>query len=73
MNSHILELIQSFESDSSKPTERFDQFLMYMYFTFDRKSRNIKSEKIRNKYKEIKKSVLGYIIAHKAEIIKELK
>ena len=73
MNNQILQLIQSFESDSTKPKEKFDQFLMHVYFTFDKKSRNIKSEKIKNKYKEIKKSVLGYIIAHKAEIIRELK
>tara|TARA_Y100000004_G_C8789700_1_gene358669 strand:+ start:415 stop:555 length:141 start_codon:yes stop_codon:yes gene_type:complete len=46
---------------------------MHVYFTFDRKSKNIRSEKIKNKYKEIKKSVLEYIIAHKAEIVKELK
>ena len=33
----------------------------------------MRSDKLKNKYKEIKKSVLNYIISHKTEIVKELK
>jgi len=33
----------------------------------------MRSDKLKNKYKEIKKSVLNYIILHKTDIVKELK
>jgi len=73
MNSQINELIQSFEPDSKKSKNTFDQFLLYVYLTFDKRIHNMRSDKLKNKYKEIKKSVLNYIISHKTEIVKELK
>ena len=71
--SQISELINSFESDSNNPKDKFNQFLLYVYFTFDKRIRNIKSEKLKDKYKKIKNSVLQYIATHKREIIKELR
>ena len=73
MNSQILELIQSFESDSNKPKEKFDQFLMHVHFTFDKRIRSIKTDKTKDKYKKIKNNILQYIAIHKREIIKQLR
>ena len=73
MNSQINELIQSFEPDFKKSKNTFDQFLLHVYLTFDKRIHNMRSDKLKNKYKEIKKSVLNHIILHKTDIVKELK
>jgi|DEB0MinimDraft_4_1074332.scaffolds.fasta_scaffold29089_2 hypothetical protein len=73
MNNQILELIQSFESDAKSSKDKFNQFLIYVYFTFDKRIRNIKSEKTKNKYKKIKQNVLQYILLHKSDIVKQIK
>ena len=73
MKSQINELIRSFEPDSKKSKNTFDQFLLHVYLTFDKRIHNMRSDKLKNKYKEIKKSVLNYIILHKTDIVKELK
>lgn len=73
MNSQISELIQSFESDARNQKDKYNQFLIYVYFTFDKRIRNIKNEKTKDKYKKVKNSVLQYISAHKGEILAQLK
>ena len=73
MNSQISQLVQSFESDTRNPKDKFNQFLIYVYFTFDKRIRNIKSEKTKNKYKKIKQNVLQYILSHKSDIVKQIK
>jgi len=73
MNNQILELIQSFESDAKSSKDKFNQFLIYVYFTFDKRIRNIKSEKTKNKYKKIKQNILQYILSHKSDIVKQIK
>lgn len=73
MNSQISQLVQSFESDTRNPKDKFNQFLFYVYFTFDKRIRNIKTDKSKDKYKKIKNNVLQYIATHKGEIIKQLR
>ena len=73
MNSQISQLIQSFESDTRNPKDKFNQFLFYVYFTFDKRIRNIKTDKSKDKYKKIKNNVLQYIATHKGEIITQLR
>ena len=73
MNSQISQLVQSFESDTRNPKDKFNQFLIYVYFTFDKRIRNIKTDKSKDKYKKIKNNVLQYIATHKREIIKQLR
>lgn len=73
MNSQISELIQSFESDARNQKDKYNQFLIYVYFTFDKRIRNIKNEKTKDKYKKVKNSVLQCIAAHKGEILAQLK
>ena len=73
MNSQISQLVQSFESDTRNPKDKFNQFLFYVYFTFDKRIRNIKTDKSKDKYKKIKNNVLQYIATHKGEIITQLR
>jgi hypothetical protein len=73
MNLLLSDLIDSFESDSKNQKEKYDQFLSYVYITFDKKIRHSSSKKVKDKYKEIQKSILQYIIANKKEIIKNIK
>ena len=70
MNSQISQLIQSFESDTRNPKDKFNQFLIYVFFTFDKR---IKTDKSKDKYKKMKNNVLQYIATHKREIITQLR
>ena len=72
MNSQINELIQSFEPDSKNSKEIYDQFILFIYFNFDRKIKSISNENTKNKYKEIRKRILEYTVSHKNQIVKEL-
>ena len=49
MNSQIIELIRSFETDSKTPQRKYNDFLAYVYFTFDRQINFCKIEKLKNK------------------------
>jgi|TARA_E500000305_G_C3993679_1_gene223389 hypothetical protein len=73
MNSQIIELIGSFDSDTKILNDRYNQFLLFVHFTFDKKIRNIKSQKLKDKYKKIKNDVLQYISTHKEEMIEKLR
>ena len=73
MNSQIIELINSFESDTKILNDKYNQFFLFVYYTFDKKIRNIKSQKTKDKYKKVKNSVLQYIVNNRKEIIKHLK
>lgn len=69
----LLDLINSFESDSKKSREKYEQFLIYVYNTFDKKIKVTKSDKLKNKYNQIRKSILQYIVANKKNIINKIK
>ena len=73
MTNQISQLIQSFESDTRNPKDKFNQFLIYVFFTFDKRIRNIKTDKSKDKYKKMKNNVLQYIATHKREIITQLR
>lgn len=73
MNSQILDLIKSFESDSKNQKDRYDQFLLYVYLTFDKRIKNINAKATKDKYKEMRIKLLQYIVANKREIVKNLK
>lgn len=69
----LLDLIDSFDGDAKTPQKKYEQFLLYVYFTFDKKIKSVKTEKLRNKYIKIRKNILEYIVSHKKEIIKSIK
>ena len=72
MNPHIIELLQSFETDSKAPKRKYNDFLAHVYTTFDKHISLCKSDKMMNKYKKMRMEVLRYIVAHEKEIIKRL-
>ncbi len=69
----IDELILSFEADSKKIKPKYDQFLIHVYFAFDKKIKLTDNKKVQDKYKKVRKTILSYIMFHKSEIIKKLK
>jgi len=72
MNLHITELLQSFETDSKAPKRKYNDFLAHVYTTFDKHISLCKSDKMMNKYKKMRNSVLSYIVANEKSIIKKL-
>jgi hypothetical protein len=73
MNLIIQDLINSFESDCRNSKDRYDQFISYLYVTFEKKIKFAKSPTLKDKYKQIQKNSLQYIVANKREIINKLK
>ena len=72
MNSIIVDIINSFESNSKTRTSRYKDFLAYVYKTFENKIISSREKKTKNKYKKIRLSVLQYIIANEKEITTEI-
>lgn len=72
MNSQILELIQSFETDSKTPKTKYKDFMAYVYITFDNKINYSKSQSIKNKYIKIRKDFLQYVVANERAITFEI-
>jgi hypothetical protein len=68
MNSIITSIINSFETKSKTSTSRYKDFITHVYKTFDDKIKSSRVEKIKNKYKKMRLSVLEYIITHEKEI-----
>jgi len=73
MNLILLDLINSFESDSKLINQKYEQFLIYIYISFDEKIKKTKSDKLKNKYIQIRKNILQYIAANKRNIINKIK
>ena len=73
MNPEVLQLLQSFESDSKTGTGKYNDFLAYVYMTFDKHIALSKSDRNMNKYKKMRNSVLSYIVANERAIRSKLK
>ena len=72
MNSIITDIINSFETKSKTKESRYKDFLSYVYKTFDDKISACGVEKIKNKYKKMRLSVLGYIVVNEKEITNKI-
>lgn len=72
MNSIIVDIINSFESNSKLKTSRYKDLLTYVYKTFENKITSSKEKKAKNKYKKIRLSVLQYMITNEKEIKTEI-
>jgi hypothetical protein len=68
----LFELIKSFESPSKNKGVRYKDFLAYIYMTFDKKISLCRSDKEMNKYKKMRNSLLGYIVANERSITTEI-
>ena len=72
MNPKVAELLQSFETDSKSPRLKYNDFLAHVYTSFDKYISLCRSDRMMNKYKQMRNSVLGYIAINEKEIIKRL-
>ena len=72
MNPQILELIQSFETDSKTTKEKYNDFLAYVYYVFDKRISLCKTNVAMNKYKMMRTSILQYIVANERAIKTEI-
>ena len=72
VNPHIKELLNSFESSTKNRRQRYNDFLAHVYTTFDKHISLCKSDKMMNKYKKMRNSVLSYIVANERAIQSEI-
>lgn len=72
MNNIILEIINSFESNSKTKTLKYKDFLTHVYKTFEDKINSCKVEKLKNKYKKMRVDALKYIVANEKAIETEI-
>lgn len=68
----IKQLLQSFETDSKTPKRKYNDFLAHVYTTFDKHISLCKSDKMMNKYKKTRTSILQYIVTKEREITTEI-
>jgi len=68
MNYQITELLKSFETDSKTTNKKYNDFLAHVYTTFDKHISLCKSDKMMNKYKKMRNSVLSYIVTNERVI-----
>jgi hypothetical protein len=72
MNCQIEDIINSFESTSKNRGQRYNDFLAYVYMTFDKKISLCKTDREMNKYKKMRTSILQYIVANEKKIISKI-
>ena len=72
MDNTVKDIIKSFEPDIKNRRDNYDQLLIYIYRTFDKKINFTKSQMLKDKYKHMRQGVLEYIVSHKRQVIKEL-
>lgn len=68
MNNIINDMVKSFESPSKTRKQRYNDFLVYIYMTFDKKISLCRTDKEINKYKKMRTIVLRYIVANERAI-----
>ena len=73
MNYYIEDLIKTFETSSKSHKDKYNDFLAHVYTNFDKQISLCKSDKIMNKYKKMRNSVLSYIVANERVIQSKLK
>ena len=66
MNPHVIELLQAFEPDSRSPKMRYNEFITFVFKTFEDRMPSTNSDK----YIKMRNNVLGYIVANEKSIIK---
>mgnify|MGYP001374075643 FL=1 len=72
MENKIKNLIQSFEPDSKNGRDNYEQLLIHIYHTFDKRINFTKSQILKDKYKHMRQGALEYIVLHKQQVIREL-
>lgn len=72
MDPVILDIIHSFETNSKTRSGRYNDFLTYVYSTFENKINSCKKEKLKNKYIKMRQSALKYIVANEKIIVNKI-
>ena len=71
MNPQIVEMIQTFESNTKNKKEKYKEFLAYIYMSFGKKIFLCKKDKIIDKYKKIRDDIIKLIIVNEKQVIRE--
>jgi hypothetical protein len=71
MKQLVDEYIQEFIKNEKGIT--FDDFIKYFYFSFDEKIKNEKKKLLKNKYIQMRKSILQYVSCNKLFISNRIK
>ena len=72
MKSLVFDIIGSFEPTAKNRKQKYNELLAYVYTTFDKRITLCKSDKMMNKYKKMRNSILQYIVANEREITAEI-
>ena len=72
MDPYVQELVRTFERDSKSPRKNYNEFLAHVYTHFDKHISTCKTDKMMNKYKKLRNSVLSYIVANEKAIRSEI-
>lgn len=67
MNNYFVEFIKDFSGKS------FEDFLLHIYASFQKKIELEKTEKLKNKYIKIRTNMMSYIVANKQSIMAQIK
>lgn len=68
MENIIFQIIKSFKTTKKVDKYRYEDFLAHVYETFEKQINSCGTEKIKNKYKKMRLSVLEYIVVNEKEI-----
>ena len=71
MKQLVDEYIQEFIKNQKGIT--FNDFMRYFYFSFDKKIKNEKKKLLKNKYIQMRKSILQYVSCNRVNIINRIK
>ena len=71
MKQLVDEYIQEFIKNEKGIT--FDDFIKYFYFSFDEKIKNEKKKLLKNKYIQMRKSILQYVSCNRVNISNRIK
>ena len=72
MNTTILDIVKSFKTGSRAKNLNFKDFLAYVYETFEIKIKESKLQKLKDKYKKMRSSILNYILENEKEITSKI-
>lgn len=72
MENIIFQIIKSFKTTKKVDKYRYEDFLAHVYETFEKQINSCGTEKIKNKYKKMRTSILEYITSNKEQIISKI-
>lgn len=68
----VKEIIGTFETTTKSRSARYNDFLAHVYLVFDKQISLCRTDKMANKYKKMRASVLRYIVANERAITTEI-